>query len=182
MVFTARRRAMWPLSASEPAAASLVNVDLQKPYVHFSGSLKARFLHSVATRRTRRTMRYAAMFLLLTGVSMSQIPDAPSVVHDPTFVALCAAQLVSTGLDAYATSRIMSSGGIEYNPLDRPFVSHGNAVLAASWSVESTLSIMVSARLQRRGHKTLGRVLQISEIAGHSYGAYYSLAHYRRVR
>jgi len=64
MVFTARRRAMWPLSASEPAAASLVNVDLQKPYVHFSGSLKARFLHSVATRRTRRTMRYAAMFMI----------------------------------------------------------------------------------------------------------------------
>ena len=43
MVFTARRRAMWLLSASEPAAASLLNVNVQEPYVHFSGSLKATF-------------------------------------------------------------------------------------------------------------------------------------------
>jgi hypothetical protein len=124
-------------------------------------------------------MRYAAIFMLLTGVSMSQIPDAPSVVHDPIFVGLSAAQLVSTGLDAYATSRVMSYGGVEDNPLQRPFVSHGNAVLAASWSVESTLSIMASYRLQRRGHKIMGRLLQVSEIAGHSVGAWYSLTHYR---
>jgi hypothetical protein len=128
------------------------------------------------------TMRYAAIFMLLTGVSMSQIPDAPSVVHDPIFVGLSAAHLIATGLDAYATSRIMSSGGVEYNPLDRPFVSHGNAVLAASWSVESTLSILASYQLQRRGHKTMGRVLQVSEIAGHSVGAWYSLSHYRKAR
>jgi hypothetical protein len=124
-------------------------------------------------------MRYAAIFMLLTGVSMSQIPDAPSVVHDPIFVGLSATQLVSTGLDAYATSRVMSYGGVEDNPLQRPFVSHGNAVLAASWSVESTLSIMASYRLQRRGHKIMGRLLQVSEIAGHSVGAWYSLTHYR---
>jgi hypothetical protein len=125
-------------------------------------------------------LRYAAIFMLLTGVSMSQIPDAPSVVHDPIFVGLSAAQLVSTGLDAYATSRVMSSNGVEDNPLQRPFVSHGNAVLAASWSVESTLSIMVSYRLERRGHKTMSRVLQVSEIAGHSWGAWYSLSHCRK--
>jgi len=174
---------MWMLSASDRRRALFLNVNVQQPYVHFYGSLRARFFFTQSQLAgQKRTMRYAAMFLLLTGVSMSQIPDAPSAVHDPIFVGLSAAQLVSTGLDAYATSRIMSAGGIEYNPLDRPFVSHGNAVLAASWSVESTLSIMVSARLQRRGHKTMGRVLQISEIAGHSYGAYYSLRHYGRVR
>jgi hypothetical protein len=125
-------------------------------------------------------MQYAVIFMLLTGVAMSQIPDAPSAFRDPIFIALSSAHLITTGLDAYATSVVMSlPGSVELNPLDRPFVSHGDAVLAATWSVESSLSILASAELQRHRHKTMGRALQVAEIAGHSYGAWYSFSHRR---
>jgi hypothetical protein len=115
-------------------------------------------------------MRTLLVTLLLSAAALAQDVS-------PTFKMLTVTQLTVTGLDAWATSRVMALPiHHEYDPLYRPFTTHGNVILGASFATESVISLLVERRLAKR-HRWLAYSLGSFMIEEHIVGTTCSLTH-----
>ena len=88
---------------------------------------------------------------------------------------ILALHLAANGTDAYFTHRNMQcqKGWVcqEYNPLARPFVSHGNGLLITGFALETGLEIAVPLELRHKNHPVIADTLDGVAIGGHVTGA-----------
>lgn len=80
---------------------------------------------------------------------------ATSHFWTPSTIALVALDAAAKSADAYATRRNLDGGGIEYNPLARPFV-HATPVQVIAITVLLGSEITVAYWLHRRRHDIRG--------------------------
>lgn len=109
--------------------------------------------------------------MLLVGVANAEtlaFPDAPSHSFlNQTSISIFAADGLSKALDGFTTSRAISNGATERNPIARPFVqgTAGQAVFfGLSWAGDLGLAYI----LHKTGHHKLEKILPIIA-AGQSY-------------
>ncbi len=85
-------------------------------------------------------------------------------------IALLIAHLAANGADAYFTQQAMSRKfHSELDPLARPFVTHGTALLVIGFSSGTAAEMMVPRIL--RNHPIMSATLDLAGTVGHTWGA-----------
>ena len=78
--------------------------------------------------------------------------------------------LGSHGTDAYWTNHNMVAHGVEHDPFARPFV-HGTAWCYTSMGAEAGFVLLGAHVLRKHNHNNAANLLELSDAAGHTYGA-----------
>ena len=79
-------------------------------------------------------------------------------------------QAGSIGADAYFTDHNLGKGYHEFNPIAAPFVRNRTDLIVSN-SIGLSLTLLGEHLLRKHHHGKLAKMLEISMIAGHTYGA-----------
>jgi hypothetical protein len=91
-------------------------------------------------------------------------------------IALVALDGAAKAADCYATRKNMDGGGVEYDPLARPFV-HTAGVQVASMAALFGAEIMAAYLLHRRRHEFAGHAVLAGGALMNGLGAAFSIKH-----
>jgi hypothetical protein len=91
-------------------------------------------------------------------------------------IALVALDGAAKALDCYATRKNIDGGGVEYDPLARPFV-HTAGVQVASMAALFGAEIIGAYLLHRRRHELLGHAVLAGGALMNGLGATFSVKH-----
>jgi hypothetical protein len=117
-------------------------------------------------------VKYLRMFALFFVGTSSALAQSRATV---------ALKLLTEGVDAYATERNATRVGFrEFDPVARPFVTHGTSLLAGYFAADAGLQIGAAWWLTRHHHRTLSRIVMWSGIASSTWGAETSFRGYGR--
>lgn len=101
---------------------------------------------------------------------------AASRFWKPSTIALIALDGAAKTADGYFTRKNIAGGGVEYNPLARPFV-HTAGVQAASMAAMFGGEVAAAYFLHRRRHDIMGRGVLGAGIVSNGLGAAASFKH-----
>jgi len=101
---------------------------------------------------------------------------AASRFWKPSTIALVAADGAAKAADSYITRRNIDGGGVEYNPLARPFV-HTTAAQVAAMTALFGAEIATAYVLHRKRHDYLGRAVLAGGAVMNGVGAASSYRH-----
>lgn len=100
----------------------------------------------------------------------------PSRFWRPSTIALVAIDGAAKAIDCYATRKNIDGGGLEYDPLARPFV-HTAGVQASSMVALFGAEMMGAYLLHRRRHEMAGHAVLAGGALMNGLGAAFSIKH-----
>lgn len=101
---------------------------------------------------------------------------AASRFWTPSTIALVALDGAAKTADSFFTRKNIAGGGVEYNPLARPFV-HTSGVQVAAMAAMLGAEVATAYFLHRRSHHNLGNAFLISGAVTNGLGAAASYKH-----
>jgi hypothetical protein len=123
---------------------------------------------------TLRAQEAHKTFVVLPYVTRGDL--AASRFWTPATIALVTLDGAAKAADSFATRHNIDGGGVEYDPLARPFV-HTPAVQVASMAALFGAEIATAYVLHRRRHDTMGRAVLGVGATMNSLGAACSFKH-----
>jgi hypothetical protein len=94
---------------------------------------------------------------------------------DKTNLLLIGSSLLGQFADAITTQRFHSHGGIEADPIARPFIEHGWGGEIGLGVIENTAQIYVMYGLHKMGHHRIERIVPLATAFTHGYEGYHNL-------
>lgn len=112
-------------------------------------------------------------------VQTLSVPDAPSHSFlSKTSVVLFGLDATAKAIDGYATARNLSNGGVEHDPIARPF-THGAASQGVYFGASLAGDIAFSYLMHRTGHHKLEKIALLVGMSNSGLCAGYSLMHHK---
>jgi len=115
-----------------------------------------------------------ALLMCCSAFAQHKPSDFKPKFWSATTVALVAMDGTLKGIDAYATNRNLSTGGVEHDAPYRPFVQTTPGRIA-TFSALLGADLTVAYILHRRGHERLSHAILAVSAANNGYGAITSL-------
>lgn len=117
--------------------------------------------------------------LFLSTFAAAAVPDAPQPQQQQFFTTEHTAEIgvlaASLSVDGWATQRVIAQGGGEYNPIARPFVTHGAIGQATACTIGMVAVVGSAYLLHRHGHERAATWLLRFSAAGETLNAVYAV-------